>query len=102
MLWQNLDIPAARNPFSNLRIQLIERIATARLHIVVSVPFYAGDKEKRKYGVCHEHLISAVSSAGAAFALKVIAVLRRYHVDLSSRFCSAKRLNLLEAGYFFC
>ena len=42
------------------------------------------------------------TSAGAAFALKVIAVLRRYHVDLSSRFCSAKRLNLLEAGCFFC
>lgn len=48
MLWQNLDIPAARNPFSNLRVQLIEHIAAARLHIVVSVPFYTGDKEKQK------------------------------------------------------
>ena len=83
MLWQNLDIPAARNPFSNLRIQLIERIAAARLHIVVSVPFYAGDKEKRKYGVCHEHLISAVSSAGAAghhlVKIKIFSAVRNSH-----------------------
>ena len=83
MLRQNLHILTCCNSFSNLRIQLIERIATARLHIVVSVPFYAGDKENRKYGVCHEHLISAVSPAGAAghhlVKIKIFSAVRNSH-----------------------
>ena len=63
MILLDFYIFSACYPLSDFRIQLIYRITAGSLHIVVLIPFKAGDEEQRQYRVCHEYPEAAHGSA---------------------------------------
>ena len=66
MLRQNLHLLPAGNGLSDLRIQLIQGIAAAHLHVIMPVPFETWNEEQRQYRIGHEHLIPPIPAAHSA------------------------------------
>ena len=62
MLGQYLYIFPSGNLSTDLRIQLIGRVATGGTDIKVFVPFKDRNKKQRKTGPCHPYLIAAIAA----------------------------------------
>jgi len=52
--------------FSLFGVQFVKGITAGHLNVIMSVPFYDGDKKDTEIAVSHKYLVSAIASTQAA------------------------------------